>query len=133
MIYENDPFHPLEKNEFDDYSVNNKDLLNNIKKMDRGYKKIIRKINKIWVDGKYYKNINIELYFTLENGYIRNAITGIRCSSKVGSKEESEYFKVKMGSGILFYESPEQFEKHQYCILSTGNKEKWYKNKINSK
>ena len=135
MIYENDHFHPLEKNEIDDNSLNNKDTLNNIKKMDRGYNKISRNLNKVWVDGKFYKNINIEFYSSFENGYIRNAITGLRSNGKVGSREENCYFKVKMtsnitkkGSGILFYDSPEQFEKHQYCILSTNIKENWFKN-----
>ena len=137
MIYENDYFHPLEKNEIDDSSFNNNDALYNLKKMDKGYQKVTRKLNKEWVDGKFYKNITIEFYCSSENGYIRNAITGLRTKSKVGSLQEDSYFKVKMttgeckrNSGILFYDSPEQFEKHQYIILQLSNKEQWYNKQI---
>jgi hypothetical protein len=136
MIYEDDHFHPLEKNAVDDVSVNNKDALYNIKKMDKGYHKINRKMNKVWVDGKYYKNITIELYSSGENGSrIRNAISGYRTNSKIGSSDEDSFFKVKLVnskcSGHLFYDSPEQYEKHQYCLLNSNIKEAWYKKQIN--
>jgi hypothetical protein len=139
MIYEHDHFHPLEKNEIED-TLNNNDALNNLKKMDKGYQKVSRKLNKVWVDGKYYKNITIEFYCSSENGYIRNAITGYRSRVKVGSSEEDTYFKVKMASGeckknsgVLFYDSPEQFEKHQLVILKLPIKEQWYNKQIQLK
>jgi hypothetical protein len=139
MIYEHDHFHPLEKNEIED-TLNNNDALNNLKKMDKGYQKVSRKLNKVWVDGKYYKNITIEFYCSSENGYIRNAITGYRSRVKVGSSEEDTYFKVKMASGeckknsgVLFYDSPEQFEKHQFVILKLPIKEQWYNKQIQLK
>ena len=139
MIYEHDHFHPLEKNEIED-TLNNNDALSNLKKMDKGYQKVSRKLNKVWVDGKYYKNVNIEFYCSSENGYIRNAITGYRSRGKVGSSEEDTYFKVKMASGeckknsgVLFYDSPEQFEKHQFVILKLPIKEQWYNKQIQLK
>ena len=139
MIYEHDHFHPLEKNEIED-TLNNNDALNNLKKMDKGYQKVSRKLNKVWVDGKYYKNITIEFYCSSENGYIRNAITGYRSRVKVGSCEEDTYFKVKMASGeckknsgVLFYDSPEQFEMLQFVILKLPINEQWYNKKIQLK
>ena len=140
MIYENDHFHPLEKNEIEETSNNNNDILNNLKKMDRGYHKVTRKINQVWVDGKYYKNTPIEFYSSSENGYIRNAITGYRSRVKVGTKDEDTFFKVKIASGeckknsgMLFYDSPEQFEKHQFTILKLEVKEKWYNKQLKLK
>lgn len=137
MIYEEDHFHP----ETDDVSMNNNDALYNIKKMDKGYHKINRKLGKTWIDGKYYKNISIECYVSGDTGNkIRNAVTGFRTGSKVGSIEEDLYFKVKLvngdikkGSGNFFYDSPEQYEKHHFCILHQNIKEQWYKKQIQTK
>lgn len=137
MIYEDDHFHPA----VDDSSINNKDTLANIKKLDKGYHKIQRKMNKVWVDGKYYKNISIEFYACGDNGArIRNAITGYRTNSKIGSSDEDSFFKVKLvngdckkGIGHLYYDTPEQYEKHQYCIINSKIKEAWYKKQINNK
>lgn len=141
MIYEEDHFHPLEKNENDELSINNKNVLNDIKKLDTGYHKITRKLNKVWIDGKYYKNINFECYTSSDTGNkIRNAVTGYRTAYKVGSIDEDMFFKVKLlnnsvkkGSGHLFYDSPEQFEKHQYSILNQHVKEQWYNKQIKTK
>lgn len=137
MIYEEDHFHP----DADDVSMNNNNAIYNIKKMDKGYYKINRKFGKTWIDGKYYKNISVELYVSGDTGNkIRNAVTGFRSSSKVGSIEEDLYFKAKLvngdvrkGLGNLFYDSPEQYEKHQFCILDQSIKEQWYKKQIQTK
>lgn len=141
MLYEGDQFYPLDKNDNDDLSLNNKNILNDIKKLDKGYHKVHRALNKIWVDGKYYKNISVECYSSSDTGNkIRNAITGYRTSYKVGSPDEDYFFKVKLctsnvknGSGHLYYDSPEQFERHQYCIVNKNIKEEWYKRQILSK
>jgi hypothetical protein len=140
MIYEEDHFHPLEKNEFDD-QLNNINILNDIKSLDKGYHKVKRNLNKVCMDGKFHKNVTIEFYVSGDTGNkIRNAVTGYRSSYKVGSDDEDSFFKVKMvngecrkGSGSLFYDSPEQFEKHQFSILSQGVKEDWYKKQIKNK
>jgi hypothetical protein len=141
MYYEDDHFHPGEKNELDNISVNNKNILLDIKKMDKGYNKIKRKLNKLWVDGKYYNTVYIEYYSSGDNGSrIRNAVTGFRMNEKVGSVGEDLFFKVKLinghykkGSGNLFYDSPEQYEKHQFCVLDANIKEMWYKKQIQAK
>jgi len=137
MYYEEDHFHPSERNEHDNNSLNfrDKDILNNLKSLDKGYNRVQRKLNQIWTDGKFYKNITFEFYTSSDIGCkIRNAVTGFRTNYKVGSTDEDLFFKVKIvdgnckkGSGHLFYDSPEQYEKHQFCIVSTPTKELWHK------
>jgi hypothetical protein len=132
MYYEDDHFSPVNKNDMDEN--NNRNLQNyiDLKKIDKGYGKIKRKLNTTWIDGKFYKNINIEYYTSKQ--YIRNAITGQRYNNiKIGSIYEDFYFKVKVSNceftnekGILYYDSPEQFEKHQFIILSREVKEMWH-------
>jgi len=140
MYYEEDHFHPAEKNDHDINSLNlrDKDYLNNLKSLDKGYNKVHRTFNKVWSDGKFYKNINYEFYTSSDVGNkIRNAITGYRTNYKVGSSDEDLFFKVKIvdgnckkGSGNLYYDSPEQYEKHQFCIVNTYVKEMWHKKHI---
>ena len=87
------------------------------------------------------KKVKIEGFETrnVQNQRIINAVTGIpyfdeedRNKYKVGSVQEDELFKVKMltgenktGSMLLFYDNPEQYERHQFTTLSTTIKEKW--------
>jgi len=95
----------------------------------------------------------LEFYETRPvNDYrIRNAVTGLwyrddhpKCKNIVGSVQEDIYFKVKLSTGemevfsrniskntpssLLFYDSPEQFERHQRMTLSQVLKEKWHEN-----
>jgi hypothetical protein len=68
---------------------------------------------------------------------IRNAISGIRMSGhKVGTKDEDLYFKVvdtshphtengKHVPYFLYFESPEQWEKHFSTVCSESIKEQW--------
>lgn len=79
----------------------------------------------------------IELYSTPQNTYklIRHAITGIRMEYYVGSKYEDLYFVVVDTLGNprfptenarrLYYNSPEEFERHQQMTLSQSIKEDW--------
>jgi hypothetical protein len=86
-------------------------------------------------------------YFTTSfnpNSKIVNAITGLRyrdedpkCKYLVGSLEENLLFKVCISNGetgqdpvLLFYDSPEQFEKHQYTALKQIIKEEWLNKKL---
>ena len=89
---------------------------------------------------KYKK---IELYSTPEhlNALLFNAVTGIPYYNdggpiryRVGTLQEDDVFKVKYMTGLngvppvmLCYDTPEQFEKHLNCNISTDVKEKWYK------
>ena len=59
---------------------------------------------------------------------IRNAVTGVyETGYKFGSHDELLFFKTSVGkdSHILFYDGPEQFEKHMYCKLSDDLKQAW--------
>ena len=99
-------------------------------------------------------------YFTLDyyetrpinDARIRNAITGTwyrddhpKCKYLVGSEQEDLFFKARVCTSenemsardnrknavLLFYDSPEQFEKHQRVVLTTDIKEKWHeKNRL---
>lgn len=87
------------------------------------------------------KKTKIKLYETKQNVNARiiNAVTGIPyynederdCKYVVGSRQEDDLFKVKMltglGShtGLFFYESPDQYERHQCCTVSDEIKQKW--------
>lgn len=129
MYYDEDRFLPTD----DDLMPRDskRSMLQDIKEVDKGYSKIKRVVNKVLPDGKYYKYKYIEMYASGDTGQrIRNAITGITHDDKVGSKQEDLYFKAKsvgnLKIGSLFYESPEQFEKHQFMTLNNEIKEKWY-------
>jgi hypothetical protein len=94
---------------------------------DTGYHKVTRR-----QDGM---KIKTEVYSTsfVPGTMIRDAITGIRYSQyRIGSWHEDLFFKVKdtcgyIGDGtyLLFYESPEQCERHMKVKISTNVKKTW--------
>jgi hypothetical protein len=78
---------------------------------------------------------NITLFSTGPFGStIRNAVTGIKyVGDMVGTQSEDLYFKVRFATGesgieaaTLFYDNPEQFEKHQFQDLSQNIKKNWH-------
>ena len=87
------------------------------------------------------KKTKIKLYETKQkvNARIINAVTGIPyynederdCKYVVGSRQEDDLFKVKMltglgpYTGLFFYESPDQYERHQCFTVSDEIKQKW--------
>lgn len=82
------------------------------------------------------RSVPIEFYMTKYSPgtLIRNAISGIREHKLyVGKKEEYNFFKVKlalpdMGQdqyGTLFYNSPEEYERHFYTTVPQPLKEQW--------
>lgn len=93
---------------------------------------------KVFVNGEGSRVVKIEAYSSplLSNGFIRNAVTGNRMEHRVGSKYEDLYFKlmdVCPGNHTplnnlprkLFYDNPEQCERHLYRPISKDIKEKW--------
>jgi hypothetical protein len=96
---------------------------------DPGHKRIGTKKNKL----EYFATSNIP------GSIIRNAVTGIPEYDRVGNiMSEDQYFKVRYAGNdsgneldTLYYESPEQCERHMSCRLSTECKQRW-KNKYNS-
>lgn len=108
-----------------------KKLLEDYKKSDPNYytyKKMVL------VDKNEKDNVKIEMYSTVltPGNKIRDAVTGIRYHDRVGSKNEDLYFKVRMTTIhdpknviTLFYNSPEEYERHQYVDVSNEIKELW--------
>lgn len=108
-----------------DSSVSLKTKHNNkSKKADKGYEKKVKIIKNT--------KIVIDTYETSDvtGAPIRHAATGfILTDVLVGSPGEKLYFKVKDTTGkvsrTLFYDSPEEFERHMFTTLSTEVKHAW--------
>lgn len=96
------------------------------------------------IDKNKRKKINIFNTSIQINSHIINATTGFPCVDDnmkyyvVGSKEEDLFFKVKFVSGennipgiTLFYDSPEQYERHMNTPLSEGTKNQYYEKRNN--
>jgi hypothetical protein len=88
----------------------------------------------------------VEVYATplLTNGFIRNAVTGFRMKHRVGSKHEDLYFCVmdvdpsnhtplNKEPRSLFYNTPEQCERHLHITISKDVKEKWAKKNLRAR
>lgn len=110
-----------------------KQLTDMMKNQDKGYRKYIFNVN--------YKKLEIDAYSTGSNPgtKIRDAISGAKeYRHKVGSPDEDLFFKVRMGIShvgfandkdktetTLFYDNPEQYERHMHTTVSQQIKEKW--------
>lgn len=103
-------------------------LREDYKSSDKGYLKLSRKIN--------HKQVRIEAYKTsyTPDSKIRNACTGIFQNFKVGSNDEYMFYKVSLatgetgegqGPGHLYYDNPEQYERHFQTTVRQEEKEKW--------
>jgi hypothetical protein len=97
---------------------------------DKGFNRIRRSIS-----GKN-QNVFIEYYETSSNTqvFIRDAISGaIRAPFRTGTTDEDMFFTVRLATGEgrvrggsnLFYDSPEQYERHFYVKLSDKVKDAW--------
>jgi len=101
------------------------------KSQDKGLFSVKRIVNN--------RPVKLEYYHTRFNpgAAIRNAVTGIyEPKYRVGSMNEKLFFKVTVTIGegdrrepdILFYDSPEQYEKHFMCVVSESIKQNWNDN-----
>jgi hypothetical protein len=109
-------------------------MMNEIKEMgDKNYHIIYRKNR-----GKMNK---IGLFASgVRGNTIRNAVSGQRYSGHVvGSKSEDFYYKVQVSTGEInsngdsisvFYDSPEQYEKHFGTFVEQSCKERWLSKKL---
>ena len=68
------------------------------------------------------------------NTHAMNAVTNIPYKVKFGSRDEDSLFSVIIATGetgqtplILFYDSPEQYERHFSVDLSPSTKQRWHK------
>ena len=94
---------------------------------DSGHHKVVKK------EGK--NKTKIEAYSTsfIPGTMIRDAITGHRYSQdRVGSNREDLFFKVREVTGqfgkeplLLYYDSPEQYERHMDHVVSNTIKQRW--------
>tara|TARA_B110000881_G_C18577345_1_gene519453 strand:- start:38 stop:526 length:489 start_codon:yes stop_codon:yes gene_type:complete len=94
---------------------------------DSGHHKVVNK------EGK--NKTKIEAYSTsfIPGTMIRDAITGHRYSQyRVGSNHEDLFFKVREVTGqfgkeplLLYYDSPEQYERHMDHAVSNTIKQRW--------
>jgi hypothetical protein len=89
-----------------------------------------------WIDGKYYDVVTINMYGSGDAGsYIKNAVTGSYTNHRVGSEAEYLYFCVANCTGMdklngpihLYYDSPSQYENHQYVLVDQKTKDIWFK------
>lgn len=99
------------------------------KRMDKHYYSLDYRLK-----GKTYK---IESYSTplLSNGFIRHASSGMYLEHRVGSKYSDLYFIVADGTAPpskdyleprkLYYNSPEEFERHRLVRVPQPIKEAW--------
>ena len=122
----------------DDFSLpqkknKSKKLLEEMMQLDKGFH-VIKKTK----DNKKYQ---VEVYSTsCEPGStIRCAITGSYfINSRVGKYDEDLFFKVRITHGIqsqnpitLFFDSPDQYERHMKTTISQNEKEKWSSKSMN--
>jgi hypothetical protein len=117
-----------------EYKLRQKKAVQAARMIDKYYDKHVLDFNNKWRDGKYYKQVTIETFGSGDIGTkIRNAVTGARYNFLVGSVNEDLFFKVTDASGrderreplILFYDSPEQYENHQFVFVEQDLKQKW--------
>ena len=133
MLYEDDMYHPLNQecepiisHSFDN-NTKVKKIMSNVYQSNKGFHLIKRQ-------SKDKKQHNVEVYVSGDQGStIRNAISGsYYYGYRVGSKQEDSYFKVSISTGelgkeqvTLFYETPEQYERHMYTVVDPESKQMW--------
>lgn len=136
MLYEEDHFHPSNKNDVEQQA--NK-LLDNINSSSSSnyvsyYVEIPKEERQRDHTGRIKKVRKVELYGSGDMGTrIRNAVTGQMTEHIVGTEDEYNYWSVcdcrgvngKQTSLMLFYDSPEQYERHMRLQLPQNVKEEW--------
>lgn len=126
-----DRFNASLNNDIDNNANTLHDMKSNIDKRYHVQNKRVR------LGDNFYKNIKIEIYGSGDIGStIRNAETGeFFRGHTVGSSVEDIYFKTSFFRSpnqeplLLFYNSPEHYEKHQFTNLSNDVKRRWYNKK----
>jgi hypothetical protein len=143
MLYEDDMCHPLNQECEPVLSKNEtnkkvKQIMSDIHHNTKGVHLVKRQSFK---NGKNTTH-NVEVFSSgCQGATIRNAISGsYYYGHKVGSKHEDFYYKVGISTGdvgrdtiSLFYDSPEQYERHMYATLDSETKQRWLEKQINVK
>jgi len=107
--------------------------------LDKNYHKVIRSAvdEKATLKNGYttYKKVPVGIYGSGPVGTrIRNAVTGIRYDYKVGSVDQDLLYSVALCTGenglkesvSMFYDSPEQYEKHMFTEIDSYRKAHWH-------
>lgn len=98
-------------------------------------KKLVKRLNP-----ETEKMSRVEFFstYTVPNAIIRNAISGTYQSAngrffRVGTADEDLFFSVILATGesgqeapVLFYDNPEQYERHFFTKLSNDVKDSWF-------
>jgi hypothetical protein len=114
--------------------VKKHNMMPTVQIVDPGFHRVKQMIHGVKTKIGFYHTTNIP------GRMIRNAITGIRYDDyHVGRCDEDIFYKVSYAVGetsrsescILFFDSPEQFEKHFGLTVRLETKEKW-RNKCNA-
>ena len=112
------------------------------KRMDKDYYSYKRRV--FGEDGIRMEKVEVYSSPLITNGLIRNATTGIRMEHRVGSKYEDLYFRVMDVNANnhtplndlprkLFYDNPEQCERHLKITISKDGKETWLEKNLRAR
>jgi hypothetical protein len=129
-MYELNEEYTYEPNEYSGNTTGtNRKNLDEYKMIDKGFRKTTIINNGQRLDIEYYLTSNTP------GSLARDGMTGGRFDVRVGSNDEHLLFKVGCAIGtpdndltFLFYNSPEDYEKHMFHPVSPEHKEAW-KNK----
>jgi len=127
-----DRYNPANLNDYDDNNKSQnknqkqRDTLKKIQSLNKGY----HTFEKVVDYNGIIKNVEIGMYGSGGPGSpIRNAETGEYYKYKVGTMDEDLFFKTMISTGpgnlTLFYDSPSQYERHQYVTLDDVIKTRW--------
>jgi hypothetical protein len=140
-MYEEDRFNPAYyKENIDGDLDDNIKTSKVIENIDSNFVKIKKEVpnpnyNQKVRGSKPNKMVTIELYGSgCMGNHIRSAVNGFRTSHIVGTQDENFYFTVVDSIGhrgrkeplFLFFDSPEQYEKHCYVTLPHNLKNAWH-------
>lgn len=124
MLYEEDMFHPMNPESQIDNTIVKKFMVSTTKK---GFYSLKRRVNN--------NRVNVDVYASGGLGTnIRNAISGEYYNGyKVGTTKEDLFYKTSVSTSetgnesvLLFFENPEQYERHFYTQVDAADKERWY-------
>ncbi len=132
-----------EYDQSDDSSLENESQTT-IEAFDKNYFSYKIPYGRYGPDGKFHKNKRLTIHNYGSGGTgseIRNAVNGFGTGYTVGSANEDLFFKVIDATGInykrepfvLFYDSPEQYERHHHTVVSNKSKERWNKKFLEAK
>ncbi len=130
-MYQDEDYNPIDPNDIDN-EMTKEQIIEQTKKLDRGYNSVYRMVQK--KDGEF-KRKKIDIYTSGDVGSrIRDAETGEYYPYLVGSKDEYIFFKVGLstgeckssnGSNTLFYASPHHYMSHLHTTVSDNIISEW--------